>query len=237
MSLRGIHRTFGVCYQTVMEWLGGEKADDLPAFRDTLLPGQRGDVLELDELWSFVGRKTNARWVWVALWRRTRQGVAWTLGDRRLQSACDLRADLPPDYYRRCATRSDFWDAYAAAFPRRTHRCCGQSRGRDLPRRTLVWDAASAGQPPGSQGLFLFQVRREPPRRHPPVHRHAQPPNQTGCNTQLITTRFFGWHLRRSARFCRRSQPVRRGRSSGQRALAGQQSRPACGERDFCQRR
>ena len=95
---------------------------------DTLLPSQRGDVLELDELWSFVGSKANALWLWVALCRRTRQIVAWTLGDRSLQSACDLRADLPPGY-RRCATRSDFWDAYAAAFPKRNHRCCGKEQG------------------------------------------------------------------------------------------------------------
>ena len=33
-----------------MKWLG-KKADKLPAFVDTLLPSQRGDVLELDELW------------------------------------------------------------------------------------------------------------------------------------------------------------------------------------------
>ena len=85
-------------------------------------------MLELDELWSFVGGKAHALWLWVALCRRTRQIVAWTLGDRSLQSACDLRADLPPGY-RRCATRSDCWEAYAAAFPRRTHRCCGKKEG------------------------------------------------------------------------------------------------------------
>ena len=85
-------------------------------------------MLELDELWSFVGGKANALWLWVALCRRTRQIVAWTLGDRSLQSACDLRADLPRGY-RRCATRSDYWDAYAAAFPKRTHRCCGKEAG------------------------------------------------------------------------------------------------------------
>ncbi len=92
------------------------------------MPSARGDVLELDELWSFVGSKTQTLWRWVALCRRTRQVVAWTLGDRSLQSACDLRASLPKDY-RRCATRSDFWDAYVAAFPARTHRSCGKEEG------------------------------------------------------------------------------------------------------------
>lgn len=102
--------------------------ESLPAFVDTLLPGQQGDVLELDELWSFVGGKACQLWLWVALCRRTRQIVAWTLGDRSLQSACELRADLPPGY-RRCATRSDYWDAYATAFPARTHRSCGKEAG------------------------------------------------------------------------------------------------------------
>jgi IS1 family transposase len=95
---------------------------------DTLLPGQNGDVLELDELWSFVGRKAEQLWLWVALCRRTRQIVGWTLGDRSLQSACDLRAALAPGYRNR-RTRSDFWDAYAAAFSARTHRACGKEEG------------------------------------------------------------------------------------------------------------
>ena len=80
------------------------------------------------ELWSFGGGKAQPLWLWVALCRRTRQIVAWTLGDRSLQSACDLRASLPKGYRGR-ATRSDCWEAYAAAFPERTHRCCGKADG------------------------------------------------------------------------------------------------------------
>ena len=95
---------------------------------DTLLPGQNGDVLELDELWSFVGSKACQLWLWVALCRRTRQIVGWTLGDRSQQSASDLRASLPKGYRGR-TTRSDYWDAYPAAFPRHTHRCCGKAEG------------------------------------------------------------------------------------------------------------
>jgi transposase-like protein len=57
MSIRGLTRTFGVCYQTVIAWVG-EKMATLPAFEDALLPSESGDVLELDELWSFVEKKT-----------------------------------------------------------------------------------------------------------------------------------------------------------------------------------
>ena len=95
---------------------------------DTLLPAQNGDVLELDELWSFVGAKACQLWLWVAQCRRTRQIVAWTLGDRSLQSACALRAALPKGYRNR-RTRSDYRDAYAAAFPSKTHRACGKHEG------------------------------------------------------------------------------------------------------------
>ncbi len=34
-----------------------------------------------------------------------------------------------PKCYRHCATRSDFWDAYAAAFSVDTHRACGKEEG------------------------------------------------------------------------------------------------------------
>ena len=92
------------------------------------MPSQAGDVLELDELWSFVGAKAQQLWLWVALCRRTRQVVAYTLETAVCKGANDLRASLPKGYRGR-ATRSDYWDAYAAAFPRRTHRSCGKGDG------------------------------------------------------------------------------------------------------------
>ncbi len=43
----------------------------LPPLEATLAPAQpddaeEKDVLELDELWSFVHRRKNKRWVWLA---------------------------------------------------------------------------------------------------------------------------------------------------------------------------
>ena len=58
-SLRGLERTFGVARQTVAKWLRQED-EQLPAL-PPLDTAQANDVLELDELWSFVGsKKTNA---------------------------------------------------------------------------------------------------------------------------------------------------------------------------------
>jgi transposase-like protein len=57
-SLRGLERSFGVARQTVAKWLREEDAR-LPAL-PPLAAAHPEDILELDELWSFVGsKKTN----------------------------------------------------------------------------------------------------------------------------------------------------------------------------------
>ena len=57
-----------------------KKARRMPPLAQTLAPARLDDVLELDELWSFVARRKNKRWVWLALCRRTRQIVAYAVG-------------------------------------------------------------------------------------------------------------------------------------------------------------
>jgi hypothetical protein len=69
---------------------------------------QTNDGLELDELWSFVGTKKRQMWLGIALCRRTRQVVAYTLGDRSTQTCQELYKKLP-EAYRQCQTYSDFW--------------------------------------------------------------------------------------------------------------------------------
>ena len=66
-SMRGITRIFGIARQTLARWLE-EEAAILPDLAETLAPPQKGDVLELDELWSFVLKKSEKRWIWIALW-------------------------------------------------------------------------------------------------------------------------------------------------------------------------
>src|SRR5690349_9839891 len=55
-SLRGIERIFGVARQTVSRWIKAH-VFSLPLLLDSLLPALKEDVLELDELWSFVCKK------------------------------------------------------------------------------------------------------------------------------------------------------------------------------------
>ena len=37
---------------------------------------------EADEMWSFVGKKANKQWIWMALDSETRQVIAFYVGDR-----------------------------------------------------------------------------------------------------------------------------------------------------------
>ena len=59
--------------------------------------------------------KKNKRWIWIALCRRTRQIVAYFIGDRSEESYWRLWSWIPATY-RQCATFSDFWDAYQTVF-------------------------------------------------------------------------------------------------------------------------
>jgi len=67
----------------------------LPALKDTLLPAAADDVLELDELWSFVLKKSRKRWLWTAICRRTRQIVDLVIGDRSQKTCRRLWNKIP----------------------------------------------------------------------------------------------------------------------------------------------
>ena len=67
----------------------------LPALIATLLPAQPADALEFVEAWSFVRKRRIKRWLWTAMCRRTRQIVAFVIGDRSEQS-CRRRWDKAP---------------------------------------------------------------------------------------------------------------------------------------------
>ena len=81
---------------------------------------EEGDVLELDECWSFVQRKSNKKWLWVALCRRTRQIVAFVIGDRSAKTCARLWAKIPESYKQK-QSFSDFWKAYGVVFSEDWH--------------------------------------------------------------------------------------------------------------------
>ncbi len=73
-------------------------------------------ILELDELWSFVYKKVNKVWIWIALCRKTRQIVSRAIGDRSKET-CQILWDGIPEAYRSGHCFSDFLDVYQAIIP------------------------------------------------------------------------------------------------------------------------
>ena len=86
-------------------------------------------ILELDELWSFVTRKSNVVWIWLALERQTRRIVGLAFGDRSAETCRRLWQSLGADYRKRAICYSDFWDAYASVLPSKRHRPVSKETG------------------------------------------------------------------------------------------------------------
>ena len=105
------------------------KKSQLPDLNTTLvLPAAEEPTLELDELWSFVLKKTRKRWIWIALCRQTRQVVAFVVGNRCAATCRKLWQQIPPRFRAgRCF--SDFWEAYQVVLPPEQHTACGKESG------------------------------------------------------------------------------------------------------------
>jgi IS1 family transposase len=104
----------------------------LPELQETLIAPDPQEpattMLELDELWSFVLKRANKRWVWVALCRATRQVVAYVIGDRS-RATCQKLWERIPASYRLGHCFSDFWEAYSSVIPAEQHTAAGKETG------------------------------------------------------------------------------------------------------------
>jgi IS1 family transposase len=86
------------------------------------------EELELDELWSFVRRKSEKVWVWLALCRQTRQVVAFVTGDRSRASCERLWREIP-ERYKEATCYSDLWEAYQGVIRQEQHEAAGKEAG------------------------------------------------------------------------------------------------------------
>ena len=103
ISLRGICRAVGVGLQWLLQFMV-ERFQAAPEHLYVEPSGGTPTVIvqrleaELDELWSFVGKRANRHWVWIAMDATTRQVIAFHVGDRSGQSAEALWEKIPAMY-------------------------------------------------------------------------------------------------------------------------------------------
>ena len=132
ISLRGICRVLKVSLAWLInfvEQLYLETPPDL-SFSEPAASEIEIFCLEADELWSFVARRANKRWLWLALERRTRQIIALHIGDRSHESAISLWAKIPTAIKVRSLVLTDCWDAYRIAIPAAQHVACEKQSGQ-----------------------------------------------------------------------------------------------------------
>jgi len=128
ISLRGIARVTQVSWSWLQDYVN-QKLARTP--RQVNVPEKPLGklIIECDEMWSFVDRKKNEVYIWLALDRNSRKIIGCFVGDRTRKSARKLWADLP-DIYQQCAfAYTDFWQAYKTVIPHERHRAVGKETG------------------------------------------------------------------------------------------------------------
>ena len=78
--------------------------------------------MEADELASFVQKKANKQWVWIAMDIKTRQSIAFHVGDRSHTSAEHLWAKSPHAYRQHATFYTDHYVVYEKVIPAAQHR-------------------------------------------------------------------------------------------------------------------
>jgi len=104
----------------------------LPELAHSLIVPDEPPILELDELWSFVLKKADKRWISIALCRETRQVVAFLIGDRSAATSHRWWEKIP-EAFRQAHCFSDFWEAYQIVIPLEQHTASGKESGQTAP--------------------------------------------------------------------------------------------------------
>ena len=93
------------------------------------------EEVELDEMWSFVGKKSNQRWLWHAIDHNTHEVLAYHFGQRKDKAFKALQKKLSCfdiDFY-----YTDDWGAYDRNLPSSKH-LLGKRNTQAIERKHLT---------------------------------------------------------------------------------------------------
>lgn len=130
LSLRGICRAVQINMTWLMHYMVSvyEQVPENLGFHfketKTLVKGKiylKLLEIEADEMWSFVGEKSNKQWIWIAMDKDTRQIIAVHVGDRSEQSALALWNNIPEEVKANSVFHTDDWDPYKGVIPSEKH--------------------------------------------------------------------------------------------------------------------
>ena len=130
LSLRGICRAVGVglrwllgfivtCFEALPDHL---HVQPVSCNQDVMI--QRLEV-EADAMASFVQKKTNTQWIWLAMDAPTRQIIAFHVGDHSRKSFKKLWAMIPQAYRQHATFYTDQYVVYQGVIPTAQHHPIG----------------------------------------------------------------------------------------------------------------
>ena len=133
IPLRGICRVESVSLRWLLAFMVG-LYEQLPDDLNLQVEAEAAELIiytlesEIDEMLSFVGKKASKQWIWIALDVKSRQIVAFHVGDRSGQSAKALWKSIPECYRKPATFYTDGWCAYEGVIPERQHRVVNKQR-------------------------------------------------------------------------------------------------------------
>lgn len=77
--------------------------------------------VEADDMSSFVQTKANKQWIWMAMDAKSRQVIAFHVGDRSRRSATRLWAKIPQAYRQQAIFYTDQYVVYEGVIPAAQH--------------------------------------------------------------------------------------------------------------------
>ena len=125
LALAGIVRVTGVSAKWLQTYVNKKYAEIPKQVSVTKKP--KGKLtIECDEMWSFVQKKTNKKWIWLAIDVDTKEIVGVYVGKRDSDAAQKLWESLPPVYREFAIAYTDFWEAYECVLPSNRHKAVGK---------------------------------------------------------------------------------------------------------------
>ena len=129
IPLAGICRVTGISEPWLQNYVN-KKYESVPKQVNVSNKKKGRLTVQCDEMWSFVGNKSNKQWVWLAIDAETKEIIGCYVGNRDIGGAEGLWESLPP-VYRQCAVcYTDFWSAYEEILPSKRHRPVPKQSGK-----------------------------------------------------------------------------------------------------------
>ncbi|WP_420882944.1 IS1 family transposase [Zooshikella ganghwensis] len=144
-GIRDIARVLGISRNTVIDTIkkrGSElhtvnkrRLENLEKPSKTRVKIKKVLVAEVDEMWSFVNKKTNQRWFWHAIDAVSGDVLAYVLDTRQDKAFIKLKSLLKPFGIKLFCT--DDWGAYSRHIPEENH-VVGKRNTQKIERKHLT---------------------------------------------------------------------------------------------------